>query len=260
MTTNATIVDGLVIRTREYDEQQLLHCCLASAVRAIDLKEGSWNSAMIGLETTVDAKISVFGEGTTAYDDGNGKRVVIIAGEIMDEGDKAGEVLRVARNEFLFSISPPSKLPASPFWLSNRDAKGKLIQQAIKLRSRIGRIADTCDYRAHLVFQKWFCEMQDKIMPLKGESYSDIWKSELTVAESIDIQPGLWLPAQFDDTRCVLHVDAARGNVIEATAYYLSQDEGSLTEGSILSRTVRWDDTGEKVEIGRVTETMTLTG
>jgi hypothetical protein len=166
MTTNTTIVDGLVIRTREYDEQQLLHCCLASAIRAIDLKEGSWSAALIGLETTVDTEISVYGEGTTTYDDGNGKRVVIIAGEIVDEDEKAGQVLRFARNEFLFSISPSSKLPASPFWLSNRDANGKLIQQAIKLRSRIGRIADTCDYRAHLVFQKWFCDMQDKIMPL----------------------------------------------------------------------------------------------
>lgn len=260
MTTNAFLLDGLVIRTRPHEGQQLLHCCLASSVRAIDLKEGSWNITMIGRDASVRGKVSVYGEGTTTYDDGGGKRIVIIAGEVVDEDDKASSVLKVARNEFLFTVSPSLKLPASPFWLTNCDEAGTMNRQSVKLRSRIGRIAETCDYQAHLKFQQWFYGEQDKIMPMKGESYSDIWKSELNLAESIDIQPGLWLPAEFDGTPCVLHVDAARGDVIDATAYYRAEDNGSLRTGSVLSRCVRWEDTSECVEIGKVTETMMLTG
>jgi hypothetical protein len=248
MTTNAFSIDGLIIRTRHHEGQQLLHCCLASAVRAIDIKEGSWNATMFGMENHVSGNVSVYGEGTTTYDDGSGRRVVIIAGELVDEDDKAGKVLKAARNEFLFSASASLKLPASPFWLTNRHEASKLHRQSIMLHSRIGRIAETCDFVAHLKFQQWFYEMHDKMMPLKGESYSDIWKSELNVAKSIDIQPGLWLPAQFDGTPCVLHVDATCRVVIKATAYYLAQEEGSLKEGSILSRSVRWDDTNEGVQ------------
>lgn len=260
MTTHAISLDGLVIRSRHHEGEQLLHCCLASSVRAIDVKEGSWNATMVGVEHSVSAIVSVYGEGTSTYDDGNGRRVVIIAGEVVDEDDKASYVLEIARNEFLFSASALAEVPTSPFWLTSREGAGALHRQAIRLRSNIRRLADTCDYQADLKFQQWFSDMHDKMMPIPGYSYSEIWKSNLAVAESINLHSGVWLPAQFQNTKCVLHVESTCGDVMEATAYYVTPNNSSPTKGCRISRVVNWDDTSKTVEIGEVIETMAFAG